>query len=146
MPIELKIDHERRFATVQMTGTAVGEDLLGYFDALVAEGAMPYAKLVDARHATPAVSEQDMAAVADKVRSLAAFDPRGRAIETFATIDGARAWLASRSRPWSEFLSRCSAGQRPPSDASRPVSGLTRWILPHAVHWIGRYRTPALSG
>ena len=55
----------------------VVEDLLGYFDALVAEGAMPYAKLVDARHATPAVSEQDMAAVADKVRSLAAFDPRG---------------------------------------------------------------------
>jgi hypothetical protein len=98
-------------------------DVLGYFDALVAHGAMTYAKLVDAREAEPSLSELDMAIVGDAVRALGLFDPRGpiavvagtpemmdflhrfkivdhapRPIENFSTLEGAKAWLASCSK------------------------------------------------
>ena len=83
MPIAMRVDHGRKFAEVHVSGTVMLQDILGYFDSLVAHGAMSYAKLVDAREAKPNFSESDMATIGDGVRALGWFDPRG-AIATVA--------------------------------------------------------------
>ncbi|MFO1081249.1 MAG: hypothetical protein U1E23_11575 [Reyranellaceae bacterium] len=96
-------------------------DMLGYFAALTEAGAMPYAKLFDARRLDSRLTDEDMAALAGAVRANAEFDPRGpiaavattpqaraaierfkalggarRPIEIFETVEGAKAWLALR--------------------------------------------------
>ena len=95
--------------------------MLDYFDALASAGAMPYPKLFDARELESRLSEEDMKVLGARVRANAMFDPRGaiaavatspealaavrrfkelggarRPIEVFATVEGARAWLALR--------------------------------------------------
>jgi hypothetical protein len=123
LSITLRVDHLRKFAEVHVSGTLMLQDILGYFDSLVAHGAMSYTKLVDAREAKPNISESDMATIGDAVRALAWFDPRGaiatvasspemidflrrfakvdnaqRPIENFATVEQAKAWLTSHSK------------------------------------------------
>ena len=120
MPIKLKVDHPNRFALTQASGKVMLQDVLGYFDSLVAHGAMPYAKLVDAREAEPSLSTSDMEVIGDGVRALGLFDPRcpiatvantpemmdflrrfksvdsaRRSFENFGTVEEAKAWLAS---------------------------------------------------
>lgn len=121
MPIRLEIDHAKRFVTVRSEGLVVLQDMLDYFDALVAAGAMPYAKLFDAREADSRLNDDDLQVLAERIRANAVHDPRGpiavvattpesraavqrfkalggarRPIEVFATVEGARAWLAAR--------------------------------------------------
>jgi hypothetical protein len=122
LPIRYDIDHRNRFVTVQAEGAVVLDDILAYFDALAAQGAMPYPKLIDARRAEPQLSADDMAVLGSRVSAYAAYDPRGpiaavagtarsqdfmqrfktlngarRAFEIFATVEGAQAWLATLS-------------------------------------------------
>lgn len=121
MPIEFDIDHVRRFVTAKARGVVVLQDMLDYFDALAAAGAMPYSKLFDARELEARFDEDDLKRLAARIESNRAFDPRGaiaavatrpetiaavqrfkdlggarRPIEIFATVEGARAWLALR--------------------------------------------------
>lgn len=102
-------------------GVVLLKDVLDYFDALAVAGAMPYAKLFDARDLDSRLSEDDMQALGARVRANAVYDPRGaiaavatapaaraaierfralggarRPVELFATVEGARAWIASR--------------------------------------------------
>ena len=121
LSIALRVDHRQKFAEVRVSGTVMLHDILGYFESLVAQGAMPYAKLVDAREAKPKFSESDMETIGDGVRALGLFDPRGpvatvasssetldflrrfakvdsakRPIENFATVTAAKTWLAKQ--------------------------------------------------
>ncbi len=121
MPILLKIDHAKRFVAAEARGMVSLKDMLDYFDALAAADAMSYPKLFDARYVESHLSEEDLKVLAARVRANAAFDPRGaiaavatteesrkavrqfkelggarRPIEIFATVEGARAWLAAR--------------------------------------------------
>jgi hypothetical protein len=43
LPIALRLDHREKFAEVRASGTVTLEDVLGYSDSLVAQGAMSYA-------------------------------------------------------------------------------------------------------
>ncbi|MCW5737087.1 MAG: hypothetical protein KIS73_23375 [Enhydrobacter sp.] len=121
MPIELDVDHVKRFVAVTARGAVGLQDMLDYFDALAAAGAMSYPKLFDARQLESRLSEADMEVLGKRVRANSEFDPRGpiaavatspeslaaiqrfkalggarRPIEVFATVEGARAWLALR--------------------------------------------------
>ncbi len=77
MPISATIDHDKRFVTVQASGHIVLQDVFDYFDRLVTEGAMPYAKLVDARAAEPALSDDDVLMIKARISAYAVYDPRG---------------------------------------------------------------------
>lgn len=121
MPIHVDIDHTMRLVTAKADGAVYLQDMLDYFDALVTAGAMPYAKLFDARELDSRLSDDEMQVLGARVRANAVYDPRGaiaavatapaaraaierfralggarRPVELFATVEGARAWLASR--------------------------------------------------
>jgi hypothetical protein len=121
LPLEYKIDHADRLVTVAGEGVVLLDDILGYFDALVAENAMSYPKLVDGRRTEPQVSDDDMLVIGARVSGYAAHDPRGpiaavvgprsreflqrfksllgarRPFEVFETVEGALAWLGALS-------------------------------------------------
>lgn len=121
MPLEYKIDHADRLVTVGGEGVVLLDDILAYFEALVAANAMSYPKLVDGRQTEPQVSDDDMLAIGARVAEYAAHDPRGpiaavagprsreflqrfrsllgarRPFEVFETVEGAQAWLGALS-------------------------------------------------
>ena len=77
MPIQFEIDHTKRFVGVKAYGVVVLHEILDYFDALVIQDAMSYAKLFDARDAEPSLSDADVMELGARVSAYAAFDPRG---------------------------------------------------------------------
>jgi len=77
MPLIVEIDHAKRFVTVTAGDVVVLQDVLDYFERLIAEGAMPYPKLFDARLCTPRFSDRDVRLVGAKMMVYAAYDPRG---------------------------------------------------------------------
>jgi hypothetical protein len=121
LPLEYTIDHADRLVIVRGEGLVLLDDILAYFDALVAENAMSYPKLVDGRLTEPQVSDDDMLAIGARVASFAVHDPRGpiaavagprsreflqrfknllgarRPFEVFETVEGAQAWLGALS-------------------------------------------------
>jgi hypothetical protein len=92
LPVEYSIDHEAHLVTVTAHGKVVLEEILDYFDALVVQDAMTYPKLVDAREAVPALSDDDVMILGARVSAYAAFDPRG-AVAAVATTPAAAAIL-----------------------------------------------------
>lgn len=77
MPVRCTIDHDRRFVHVEAKGPVTIDDVLGYFDRLVVENAMPYPKLFDASLAEANLSDQDMMTLGARVSAYALHDPRG---------------------------------------------------------------------
>ncbi|HTR88468.1 MAG TPA: hypothetical protein VMI56_28565 [Reyranella sp.] len=77
MPLLVEIDHQKRFVTITATGLVVLQDILDYFDRLIAGNAMPYPKLFDARSCEASFSDQDIRIVGAKMLVYAAYDPRG---------------------------------------------------------------------
>jgi hypothetical protein len=77
MPITCTIDHGRRFVSVAAHGPVTLDDVLGYFDKLVVENAMPYPKLFDATNAEPVISDEDLMVLAARVSAYSIYDPRG---------------------------------------------------------------------
>jgi hypothetical protein len=77
MPLTVDIDHQRRFVTVTAAATVVLQDVLDYFERLIAENAMPYPKLFDARTCEPQFSDKDVRLVGAKMLVYAAYEPRG---------------------------------------------------------------------
>lgn len=110
MPVEYSIDHEAQLVTVTAHGKVVLEEILDYFDALVVQDAMTYPKLVDAREAVPALSDDDVMILGARVSAYVAFDPRG-AVAAVATTPAATTILqrfmnlGDASRPMRLFTS-----------------------------------------
>jgi hypothetical protein len=121
MPLTFKIDHQERFVTVKAEGRVVLKDVEDYFDALMVQNAMPYAKLLDLTGAELVASDDDMMMLGARVSAYAAVDPRGpiclvavtreavdilrrftnlggatRPAKIVATVDEAREWLAGQ--------------------------------------------------
>ena len=120
MPIRYTIDHAKRFVSVVAEGPVTLGDVLGYFDRLVIENAMPYPKLFDATNAEPQLSDEDMMVLGARVSAYAIYEPRGpialvggstetknvlrrfmnlgrapRAAMMFSRVRDARSWLES---------------------------------------------------
>ena len=60
MPVQFTIDHARRFVDVRGIGVVVVQDIIGYFDALVTDGGMPYRKMIDLRGVTAQCSDDSL--------------------------------------------------------------------------------------
>jgi hypothetical protein len=119
VPVEYKIDHEKRCIHARAHGQVVLQEILDYFDAVVLADASAYGKLFDAREMEPRLSDDDFMVLAACVSAYAAYDPRGavaavattkeaigalrrymnflgaddRPIRLFASIEEARDWL-----------------------------------------------------
>ncbi|MCA0301362.1 MAG: response regulator [Proteobacteria bacterium] len=115
----VEIDHSHRLVRVRAQGPIFLGEMLDYFDKLASAGAMPYAKLFDARSLDSRLNDEDFDLLGRRVRENSAFDPRGnigavatsahgraaverfkalggaeRKIELFETVESASAWLA----------------------------------------------------
>ena len=122
MPVDFEIDHAERFVRVRAYGVVRLSEILDYLDALVVQDAMPYPKLFDAREAEPELSDDDVMILGARVSAYAVMEPRGpvaavavtkkagdilqrfmnlggaqRPMRLFASVEEARAWLASSS-------------------------------------------------
>ena len=122
MPVQFEIDHAERFVRMRAHGIVRLSEILDYFDALVVQDAMPYAKLIDAREADPDLTDDDVMTLGARVSAYAALEPRGpvaavaltkkagdilqrfmnlggaqRPMRLFSSVEEARAWLASSS-------------------------------------------------
>jgi hypothetical protein len=119
VPVNHKIDHEKRFVHARAHGVVILQEILDYFDAVVIADAAAYRKLFDAREMIPRLSDDDFMVLAACVSAYAACDPRGpvaavattkeaigalrrymnflgaddRPIRMFASIEEAQAWL-----------------------------------------------------
>jgi hypothetical protein len=121
LPVDFKIDHDKRFVIVRAHGVVVLQEILDYFDALVVQDAMPYPKLFDARDAVPNLNDDEVMVLGARVSAYAAHEPRGaiaavattreasamlqrfmnlggpeRPMRLFASIEEARSWLGAR--------------------------------------------------
>jgi hypothetical protein len=118
VPVECRIDHQARFVTITGRGDVVLEDIVGCMDAVVAQDAMSYPKLIDTREAVHVFSDDDIMTMGARAQAYALYDPRGpiaivaasvetieymrrfmnlavgeRPISLFVAVEQARAWL-----------------------------------------------------
>jgi hypothetical protein len=77
VPLDIDIDHGRRLVHTKADGTIVLQEILDYFDKVVIEDGLPYAKLFDASQAEFSLSDDDMMALGARVSAYAAMEPRG---------------------------------------------------------------------
>ncbi len=118
MPVDHEIDHKERFVTITARGTVVLQEILDCMEVVVAQNAMGYPKLIDAREAVGQLSNDDIMMLGACAKAYADFDPRGpvaavatlpetfeylgrfrnlaegeRPIRMFTSLEAARAWL-----------------------------------------------------
>jgi hypothetical protein len=77
MPLTYKIDHEKRFVTVQTTDLVTLDDILVYYEALAVQEAMAYRKLFDASEGDLQLSDEDLMTLGAWVSAFSQYDPRG---------------------------------------------------------------------
>jgi hypothetical protein len=77
VPLDIDIDHTRRVVHTKADGTIVLQQILDYFDRVVVENSLPYAKLFDASAAEFTLSDDDMMVLGARVSAYAAMEPRG---------------------------------------------------------------------
>jgi hypothetical protein len=118
LPVECQIDHDVRFVTITSCGDVVLKDILDCMDAIAAQDAMGYPKLIDTREAVHCFSDDDIMTLGARAQAYAVYDPRGpiafvaaslesieymrrfmnlavgeRPIKLFVAVEQARAWL-----------------------------------------------------
>ena len=130
MPIRWSISHAERLVVARTQGVVTLKDVEGYLDAVVVEGAMPYAKIFDATDIEPHATDADMMALGARMRAyVATMD--GGPLAFVATTDVAMAFI-------SRYLNL--------TNARRPVKICTK--LEDAQRWLDslpRQVTPAKS-
>jgi len=122
MPIRFTIDHAKRHVEARAEGETGLADFEDFLDAIVVQGALPYRKLFDSRHAVGRLSDDDVmmlgarmsaytkglgplgaiafvvagaapSSFASRVVNLSAAD---RPAKVFQSEDEARKWLAGQ--------------------------------------------------
>lgn len=123
MPVDYQIDHYARFVTITGRGDVVLKEILECLDAIVAQDAMGYPKLIDTLEAAHNFSDDDIMTLGARAQAYAFYDPRGpiaivaaslesieymrrfmnlaageRPIRLFVSVEQARAWLHELKR------------------------------------------------
>jgi hypothetical protein len=123
VPVDYQIDHAVRFVTIAGRGDVVLRDVLGCMDAIVAQDAMGYPKLIDTQEGIHHFSDDDIMTLGARAQAYAFYDPRGpiaivatslesieymrrfmnlaagdRPIRLFVAVEQARAWLHGLKR------------------------------------------------
>ena len=70
MPVCWNIDHSQRFVEVVAEGHCEAREFVTMLDAVEAEGAVPYRKLIDVVRLTGPLSGENLSAVAERVGRL----------------------------------------------------------------------------
>ncbi len=77
MPIATTINDAKRLVEAQGSGVLVLNDIVEFFDTVVVNQAMSYAKIFDAGDCSVQLSDADMMELGARVSAYAAFEPRG---------------------------------------------------------------------
>ncbi|KAF0105715.1 MAG: hypothetical protein FD144_353 [Rhodospirillaceae bacterium] len=77
MPIEYTIDHEKRFVHARVLGVISLKDIEDFTDAVVAQNALTYRKLFDARQGDGTYDDHDVMALAARAAAYASLAKRG---------------------------------------------------------------------
>ncbi|MBL6614575.1 MAG: hypothetical protein ISP49_07635 [Reyranella sp.] len=117
MPLEIKVDHERRLVEVQAIGEITPRELLDYLHRIVVEEAIPYQKLFDASRSTFNFTDEE---VMEAAAWLSAYRAANR---------GAVALIA-RSDETVAMMRRYMnlAGDSPPARLFSSVARARRWL------------------
>jgi hypothetical protein len=112
--MEWKIDHAKRLVTVVCQGSVRRVDIEDYLDKVVVAGALPYAKIFDASHATAALDDADMMALGARIRAydgISEMGPLAIVATELESENRARqfAALAGANRPVRIFNSAAAA-------------------------------------
>ena len=124
MTLDWSIDHDRRLVVATLQRNTTEEEMYRFLGEVVAEGAMPYGKIFDARGATRWITPSRVGPIAATARlydrmGLGAVGPLAivvddeaararaeefarlsdatRAVRIFADLEQARAWLTSEN-------------------------------------------------
>ncbi len=118
MPIHWEIRHPDRLVIATTKGMVTLTDVEHYLDALVTEGAMPYAKIFDATDIDPKASDHDVMMLAARMRAYV------------ATIEGGPLAFVLNTPEARGFVDRyinLTAAPRPVRVFKR-IEDATRWI------------------
>jgi hypothetical protein len=117
VPLEIKVDHERRLVEVQAIGEITPRELLDYLHRIVVEEAIPYQKLFDASRSTFNFTDEE---VMEAAAWLSAYRAANR---------GAVALIA-RSDETVAMMRRYMnlAGDSPPARLFSSVARARRWL------------------
>ena len=122
MPIQFKIDHDRRHVEAKAEGVVGLADVEAFLDAIVVQGAIPYRKLFDGRLAVGKYNDNDVMMLGARISAYAAnletrgavaiiapneeasilakrfinLGKSGRAAEVFLSEAEARKWLEAQ--------------------------------------------------
>jgi hypothetical protein len=123
VPLDIVIDHPRRLVHTTAAGIIVLQEILDYFDTVVVQNGLPYAKLFDAAGAEFSLSDDDMMVLGARVSAYGQMEPRGpialivgseadndlgrrfanlggakRPLRIFRNVDHGRKWLETSPR------------------------------------------------
>jgi hypothetical protein len=84
MPITCQINHLDRLVIGVSEGVVTLKDIVTFIDNIVADGTQPYRKIFDARQGSSGLSQDDLKALTQRLRS----GPIARPLGPFAVIAG----------------------------------------------------------
>lgn len=120
MPINVKVDHARRYVEAVAEGELSLNDIETFLDAIVVADALPYRKLFDGRGGYGKYTDEEVMRLAARLSAYASLGPRGAAAlvtpvqyyelatrvvnldkreqppRVFLDIDEARRWLVAQ--------------------------------------------------
>jgi hypothetical protein len=118
MPIRLTIYHPDRMIVGVASGDVTLEDLVGFFREVLESGTLHYRKLIDVAAATPALSTEELAAFAERIR-----------VSRGERARGALAVVADSNRgQFARFFIGLREGQQPPTQVFRSIHEARRWL------------------
>lgn len=117
MPLEIRVDHERRLVEVEAVGEIAPRELLDYLHRLVVEEAMAYQKLFDASRSTFNFTD-------DQVMEAGAW------LSAYRDFDRGPVALIARSDETVAMLRRYMnlAGESAPARLFSSVERARRWL------------------
>lgn len=77
MPIEYKIDHQKRFVHARVVGVITLKDIEDFTDSVVAQDALTYRKLFDGSQGDGTYSDEDVMSLAARAAAYASLAKRG---------------------------------------------------------------------
>ncbi|HZQ00105.1 MAG TPA: hypothetical protein VFB13_11235 [Reyranella sp.] len=88
MPVRWTIDHAEKLVEVAVEGETSRDDAAGFLDAIEAEQAIPYRKLLDCTLAAPRIDEPVMAFVGARIAAYRNPGPIAVIVPASGPIDG----------------------------------------------------------
>jgi hypothetical protein len=117
MPITCQINHLDRLVIGVSEGVVTLQEIFTFINNVVADGTQPYRKIFDARQGTSGLSQDDLKALSQRLKS----GPIARPLGPFAVIAGSQGeQLVEILRPFAEI--------KRPMRIFKDMASARRWI------------------